>query len=188
MNQEPDEKPGVNRSLTIIIAAVVVLILLLIAACGGVIFMGANLFSKLASQGMNAAVQMADSQKNLLDFVAELQGGKIDAAYARTSTGFRKKMSLEAFRQFVDSQPSLKKPGSVNNNQMHFNASADKAPSGIPDLNAEGTRITMSGSLNNSDGSVSYSLEMIREDDSWKIDQITYAGKKLPPDSAQQGK
>jgi hypothetical protein len=181
VNGDPGEKPRVNRSLTIIIAAAVVLVLLLIAACGGVIFMGANLFSKFASQGMNAAAQMTE-------FFAELQGGKIDAAYARTSTGFRKRMSLEAFRQFVDSQPTLKKPGSVSNNQMNFNASAGKAPSGIPDPNAEGTRITMSGLVNSSDSSVSYSLEMIREGDSWKIDQITYAGKKLPPDSAEQRK
>jgi hypothetical protein len=85
-------------------------------------------------------------------FLGDLAGGRVGAAYARTSTGFRAGQGLEEFRAFVDRYPALK----VHTSQQ------PGGPVG-----------TVKMTILSPNSSLSFTLVFVQEEEEWKLDRFT---------------
>jgi hypothetical protein len=175
---DPQEKPRAGRSPLGTIG-IIVFVLGMIGGCGGLFLLFTNMLSNLEAQAKGVAGQMDDAQKNAQVFCAQVRVGQLDLAYALTSARFKEKVSKEALAKFADEQPTLQKAGLITLHPKNIQGSV-----GIPDLNAEGARVAMAGSLQNSDGRATISVELVKEAGIWKVDELECAGFHIPEEGS----
>jgi hypothetical protein len=172
MSDNPREQPQTERS-PLAMLGVVLFVLIVVGGCGGVFFFFTSMRSSLDAKDIPA--QMSAAEKNAQVFCAQVRVGDLQAAYALGSAGFKQKVSLEALAKFADDHPTLQKPGLITLDKKTVPGGI-----GIPDLNADGARITMTGSLQNPDGRATIGVEMIKESGFWKVDEFECAGFRIP--------
>ncbi len=108
-----------------------------------------------ATQGVVGAVR---SQ------IREIKAGNIDAAYGRLSGDLQSKVSKDAFKEFVNSQPGLKENADTTFTQRSID-------------NRKGTLIGVLTSTSKTTTPVRY--ELLKEGDAWKISLMNIGGQNL---------
>jgi hypothetical protein len=178
MSVDPHERSKAGRSPLGTIG-IIAFVLGMIGGCGGLFLLLSSMLSNLETQAKGVAGQMDDAQKNAQIFCAQVRVGQLDLAYALASARFKQKVSQEALAQFVESQPTLQKSGLITLHPKNIQGSV-----GIPDLNADGARVAMAGSLQNSDGRATISVELVKEAGIWKVDELECAGFHIPEEGS----
>jgi hypothetical protein len=93
------------------------------------------------------------------DFLSDLRTGFVDAAYNKTSEGFKRRKNLFQFKQYVDLNPALK---------------GNAPPQITMQRQAHATTATAKVTLQNNFGQqVNATILLVKENGIWKVDDVT---------------
>ena len=121
--------------------------LAVVAAVLGVVFGGAYFMTK-------GAVEAAQAQ------LKDLKSGNLDAAYARTTSGYQQDHPQPVFTAFVQRHPGL-----VGNTESTFS-----------DRSVKNETARLAGTLSHPSGTESVVYEMVKEGGAWKVSGLTVEG------------
>jgi hypothetical protein len=163
------ERRSSNKSTLVVLGIGAVVLGVCLLVCGGFAYMaaiairdGMTGFSTTMQQAVQQAQQMQQdlqiTQTTADGFMQDVAGGRLDAAYARTTKDFQAGQTLAEFRAFVNQNPALKnyKPDSM-----------DK-PTFTAPLSA-----TLEGTVRGPNGEVAFTLGLMKDGQVWKVDRFT---------------
>jgi hypothetical protein len=134
--------------------------------CGGIVlafvlggFFMARHAAKSIGESIAEGIEEVDGETVAEEFLDEIGAGHLDSAYEELTTrGFRTRQTLQQFRAFVDQHPGLKKPRVVDGNPE----------SSTP------IRVTVKATVIPQKGPpIQATVQMVKEDDEWKVDRLT---------------
>ncbi len=96
-------------------------------------------------------------------FFDDLAAGKLDAARERTSKRFRAAHTVDRFGELVKAQPALLTTRDVS----------------LPSRGLVNGRARLAGTLTTSAGLTGVELELVEEDQKWRVDLLNVAGTPL---------
>ncbi len=140
-----------NKTLFIILGVIGGLGLVMVAGCAGCGFW----MFRAISTDIPPAQASADA------FLADLQAGRIDVAYASTSGSFQSAQSLPQFREFVSRFATLKShtSHSYDNSMIHHGTAGKQA--------------VLKTTLRSPDNAMSCTLTVVQESGQWKVQGIS---------------
>ena len=94
-------------------------------------------------------------------FLDDIVAGRIDAAYARTSTNFRATHNADQFQGLVDQYPALR--AHTSRSYAFLNVSQQLG----------GPVGTVRMTILSSNSSLSFTLVFVQDEDEWKVDRLT---------------
>jgi len=168
-----------NSALWIILAVVGGGLFVLMLLCGGIAYLWLSIlrtgeemvreapqhFFKAVGEVRRAADDNLRSAQTAGAFLNDCLAGRLNAAYAATSAGFRKTMTAEQLKALLEEHPVRKGPAPVT-------------VVGDPLLGPHQYRHTAAGPVGEQ---VIFSISMIREGDTWKVDQFALDGPVQAP-------
>jgi hypothetical protein len=138
------------KTLIIVFSIIGGFVFLAILACAGFMFWGIKTIGG----------DMAGAQATADQFVNEIRAGHIDAAYAGTTNNFQAIKTSDQFREFVKQYPALTTYTSRTSGGVFINKT--------PGLTTATARVTVLGPGN----SLSFTLILNKQNESWKVDQF----------------
>jgi hypothetical protein len=155
MSREYGESSS-NKTILIVVGIIAGVLLVIVAGCLGAFYLFIQAMKPAVSSMIEMANDMQLAPAAAEAFLSDIAADRLDTAYERTSANYQKRQDLEAFRKLVAKYPAFKNSSAtVTNMQM--------APG----------RCTFQFTTNGANGSVSCRVVMIKEEESWKVDQFT---------------
>jgi hypothetical protein len=137
-----------------IVGGLVLGLLLLFLVCAGISYFG--LLGK--SGGGNEAGAAKDARAAAESFIADLRSGNVNAAWGKTSAGFKKRQNLQQFSEFVGQHAYLK---------GYKDKSANIAK--LTEATAYAFHTVQAGD----EGEASVTVDVIKEGGVWKVDVLS---------------
>jgi hypothetical protein len=163
------ERRSSNKSTLAVLGIGAVVLGVCLVVCGGLVYLaaiairdGMNGFSTTMQQAIQQGQQMQQdvqlAQTTADAFMQEVSGGRLDAAYARTTKDFQARRTLPQFHDFVNQNAALKnyQPDSMDD------------PTLTPQLSA-----TFEGTVLGPNGEIAFTLVLIKDGQMWKVDRFT---------------
>jgi hypothetical protein len=140
-----------NKVILIVLAIVGGIGLVMVAACAGCGIWAFKSFTK----------DIPPAQASADAFLDDLKAGRIDAAYASTSNGFRAAQTLDQFRDFVKRLDTLK-------SQTSRSTVSSRLFQGTG-----GKQVTLIMTLHAPNNAMSCTLIMVEENGQWKVERLS---------------
>jgi hypothetical protein len=153
------EKSSSNKTVIIVVSIVAGAILLIVAVCGGLGYLVLNAVRPMMTQVQQIIQDAQVSMETAQTFLSYVSQGQLDRAYELTSDQFKKTMSAKEFKEFVAKHPEV-------NNSV---STVRNAGQGGPPMTQVAIPFTFTGPK----GQVNGTLRLIKESDTWKVDQFT---------------
>ena len=146
----PQRRRSSNKTTWVILGVVGGLGVVVLAACG----LGGFVAFRSITTDIPPAQAAADA------FLADLQAGRIDAAYAGTSSTFKSGQAEPQFREFVNRFTMLK----TQTSHSYENSVINYTPAG--------KRAVLKATLRSPDNALSCTIIVLQENGQWKVESI----------------
>jgi hypothetical protein len=156
MSRGAEESSSGNKTILIVVCIVVAVLLVLGGTCIGLGYLFFRAMGPMMSSAMQMAQDMQMAPVLAEEFMSDLAANQVEAAYDKTSQNYRKRVSLEAFRKLIDKNPALKQ-GARELTNVQINPGVS----------------TLSYTIHAPEGDTSCTLQLNKEGQGWKVEQVT---------------
>jgi hypothetical protein len=156
-DQDYRERRSSNKTVLVVLGIGAVVICVGLVICGGLVFFGFRALSQGMSSFTTLVNEIQAAQAVADTFLRDLGAGRVDEAYANTTKDFQARQSLAAFRDYVSKYPALK---NYQSQALTIN-------------NPSATLATFQGTASGPNGQVSFTVQVIKDGQTWKVDRFT---------------